>query len=165
MSGIAGIYQLDGRPVAPDLLERMTQAVSHRGPDGAGLWRDGTIGLGHRLLHSTPESAWESSPSTSPEGSLVITADARLDNRQELIAELSLDGKSRSEIPDPEIILEAYEKWGEDCPNRLIATSLSPSGTGAGSGSSAPATLWESSRSITTGTAGSSCWPPRSGRY
>jgi asparagine synthase (glutamine-hydrolysing) len=111
---------LDGRPVAPDLLERMTQAVSHRGPDGAGLWRDGTIGLGHRLLHSTPESAWESSPSTSPEGSLVITADARLDNRQELIAELSLDGKSRSEIPDPEIILEAYEKWGEDCPNRLI---------------------------------------------
>ncbi len=120
VSGIAGICNLDGRPAERDLLERMTQAVSHRGPDGAGLWCDGSVGLGHRLLHSTPESTWESSPTTSPDGSLVITADARLDNRDELIVDVGSNGRRRGEITDPELVLAAYEKWGDNCPARLL---------------------------------------------
>ena len=55
MSGIVGIYRADGRAVDPVLLGRMLQAMAHRGPDGEGQWVSEPIGLGHRLLFTTPE--------------------------------------------------------------------------------------------------------------
>ncbi len=51
---------------------------------------------------------------------LVITADARIDNREQLIGALGLDGRPHEEIADSELILAAYEKWGEDCPKKLL---------------------------------------------
>ena len=56
MSGIAGIYNLDGRPVDRGLLRRMTDIIAHREPDGVGHWIDGPVGLGHCMLCTTPES-------------------------------------------------------------------------------------------------------------
>ena len=56
MSGIAATYNFDGRPVDRALLNRMTQAIAHRGSDGVGHWIDGPVGLGHRQLCTTPES-------------------------------------------------------------------------------------------------------------
>ena len=50
MCGIAGLIHLDGAPVSPVILQKMTDAIIHRGPDGEGHWIDGHVGLGHRRL-------------------------------------------------------------------------------------------------------------------
>ena len=83
MSGIAGIYYLDGRPVEQADLQRMLDSIAHRGPDGSGVWVDGSVGLGHRMLWTTPESLHEKLPLVNKTGDLVITADARIDNRDD----------------------------------------------------------------------------------
>lgn len=120
MSGIAGICNPDGRPVQQSDLERMVAALARRGPDGSGVWIGGASGLGHCMLQTTPESVWETLPLTNRTGDLVITADARIDNRNELMASLAVTGPGREGIGDAELILRAYEKWGEDCPAKLI---------------------------------------------
>src|SRR5438067_7478537 len=94
MSAIAGIYCMDDRPVDRDDLDRMIGALARQGPDGGGLWADGCIGFGHRMLWTTPESLEECLPFARPQGDLAITCDARIDNRAELIAALALDPAS-----------------------------------------------------------------------
>jgi asparagine synthase (glutamine-hydrolysing) len=120
MSGIAGIYYLDGRPVERMDIQRMVDSIAHRGPDGFGVWTDGPVGLGHRMLWTTPESLHEKLPFTNKTGDLTITADARIDNRDELIPAINFNGRPRENITDSEIILAAYEKWGEQCPEKLL---------------------------------------------
>jgi len=120
MSGIVGIYYLDGRPVERTNVERMADSIAHRGPDGSGVWTDGSIGLGHQMLWTTPESLHEKLPLINKTGNLVITADARIDNRDELISVLNFNGRPREFITDSELILAAYEKWGEQCPEKLL---------------------------------------------
>lgn len=120
MSGIVGLYCLDGRPVAQADLEEMVESLAHRGPDGVGVWQDGPIGLGHRMLWTTHESLHERLPAINQAGDLVLTADARLDNRDELIAALSLAGRPHEQIPDSALILGAYEQWGDRCPEKLL---------------------------------------------
>ena len=117
MSGIAGIFCPDGQPVDPQLLTRMTDALAHRGGDGAGHWIDGSIALGHRLLHTTPESLHETQPFVSPDGNLVMVCDGRIDNREDLKAAL---GSTLRTDTDVELIANAYRQWGVDCPAHLI---------------------------------------------
>jgi asparagine synthase (glutamine-hydrolysing) len=117
MSGICGIFRLDGGP--PEGIEAMAAHLTRRGPDGAHIVRDGALALGHTALNTTPESLHETLPFTHCETGCVITADLRLDNRDELIAALGLDTKGRV-IGDGEIVLAAYLRWGEDCPIRLL---------------------------------------------
>ncbi|NET08634.1 MAG: hypothetical protein F6K16_28840 [Symploca sp. SIO2B6] len=62
MSGIVGIYNLDSCPVERKNLGRMVDILAHRGPDGVDVWCQGSIGLGHRLLWTTPESLLEKLP-------------------------------------------------------------------------------------------------------
>ena len=116
MSGICGAWAFGGdhpelRPML-DLLER-------RGPEGTRSWAEGSVGLGHSLLATTPEALVETLPLTDGGSGCTITADARIDNRDELIAALDLDGGSRT-IGDGELILNAYLKWGDDCPVHLL---------------------------------------------
>ncbi|NTV62880.1 MAG: lasso peptide isopeptide bond-forming cyclase [Oscillochloris sp.] len=118
MSAIVGIYNRDARPVQGADLATMLVALAHRGPDRSAQWRSGPIGLGHGMLHTTPESLHEQLPLVSRDGSLVISADARIDNRAELIANLGLGDRSAS--ADSELILAAYARWGTDCPRRLL---------------------------------------------
>lgn len=118
MSGISGAFCRTGHPVAHHDIEVMAAALAHRGPDGAGIWVEGPVGLGHRLLITTPESALEKLPFCW-EG-LVITADARIDNREELAKKLGIDLRLLNEITDPQIILHAYLKWGKACPQQLL---------------------------------------------
>ena len=120
MSAIAGIYYPDGQPVNRADLERMIETLAHRGPDGAGVWSEGSVGLGHRMLWTTPESLHERLPLVNETGDLVLTADARIDNRDELIAALGLTDRPPGEITDSQLILAAYEKWGEHCPGKLL---------------------------------------------
>lgn len=120
MSGIAGIFSLDRAPIALERLGQMVDILAHRGPDGVNVWLHGAIGLGHRLLWTTPESVLERQPLVSRTGYWVLTADARIDNREELIAALNLADYSAANITDSELILAAYEKWQESCVERLL---------------------------------------------
>ena len=112
MSGICGIWSLedDEAELGPVLSQ-----LERRGPDGTRQWRDGPVALGHTLLATTPEALVEQLPLTDAGSGCTITADARLDNRAELIASLGLSAETRT-IGDGELILRAYFEWGEDCP-------------------------------------------------
>jgi asparagine synthase (glutamine-hydrolysing) len=118
MSGIAGIFHLDDRSVDRAQLAHMVDRLAHRGPDGADIWCEGAIGLGHRMLWTTPESLFEKLPHVK--APLSITADARIDNREELVTTLELNNYPIKEATDSDIILAAYEKWGEECPKHLL---------------------------------------------
>jgi asparagine synthase (glutamine-hydrolysing) len=72
------------------------------------------------MLHTTPESLHEKLPLASDTGDVVATVDARLDNREELIAALGLEARAAEGIGDGELVLRAWERWGEACPARLL---------------------------------------------
>ena len=120
MSGIIGILNLDSKPVEPDEIGRMIDSLAHRGSDGSGAWIDGPMGMGHRMLWTTPESLLEKYPLINTQGDLILTADARIDNREELISALDVKEFPAHKITDGQLILRAYEKWGQDCPEKLI---------------------------------------------
>jgi asparagine synthase (glutamine-hydrolysing) len=120
MSGIAGIFNLDGAPVDQALLQRMADFMSTRGPDRQEVWTDGSIGLCHTLLRTTYEAEHEHQPCTL-DNEVWLVADARVDTRPELIAELRSHGRTVSDdVPDPELILHAYAVWGEECVRHII---------------------------------------------
>ena len=114
MSAIAGLFRTDGQPVARSDVQRMISALAHRAPNGAATWAHESAALAHGALWSTPEASREPQPLMV--GSCVITADVRLDNRGELVAALGTDRT----IGDAELILRAYERWGEACVPKLL---------------------------------------------
>lgn len=118
MSGILGIYSLNDQPVNRGDLTAMMDALAHRGGDGSNLWLEGEIGLGHQMLWTTPESLLEQLPLVQDQ--YVITADARIDNREELIAALGWGDRPIDTITDSDLILGAYRQWGEQCPKHLL---------------------------------------------
>lgn len=117
MSGIFGIVHFDGRPVAAPELDPMAREMAHRGPDGVNTYSDGAFGMGQLMLRTTPEALEEILPRQDPLSGLVITADARLDNRLELIRNLRVD---ESTVTDSDLILTAYRRWGEACVDYLL---------------------------------------------
>src|SRR5689334_21083843 len=110
MSGVLGIWHRDGRPVQRDALEAANETLMHRGPDGAGVWVDGPIGLASQLHRVTPESVTESQPVRGASGCTAVF-DGRLDNRDELVV---LAGAPSAD-PDPHLILALYERLGPQC--------------------------------------------------
>jgi asparagine synthase (glutamine-hydrolysing) len=120
MSAIAGFWQLDGRPAQHADLRRMLQRLSHRGPHGEGAWCQEAAALGHQLLHTTPESLGEAQPLVVGDGELVLTADARIDNRQDLLGAMPGPDPPAGDAPDSELILAAYRAWGVRCVEHLV---------------------------------------------
>jgi asparagine synthase (glutamine-hydrolysing) len=120
LSGIVGIYDRSGAPVDRALLQGLAQFLSYRGPDWRDTWSSGPIGFGHTLLRTTRESQFERQPA-SLDGQFWITADARIDCREELttkLAQKSHGAPSRG-APDCDLILHAYAAWGADCVQHL----------------------------------------------
>jgi asparagine synthase (glutamine-hydrolysing) len=119
VSAIVGIFDRSGAPVDRTLLRACVQFVSYCGPDAREVWYDGPIGLGHAMLRTTRESQNERQPA-SVDGQLWITADARLDSRDELEKELENAGRNYSHpATDCDLILQAYAAWGTDCVQHL----------------------------------------------
>jgi asparagine synthase (glutamine-hydrolysing) len=120
MSGLAGIYHLDGRPIDPTLLERMTRLVAHRGPDVSDCWVKGPVGIGQVMLQTTPESLFERQPWLDESGAVCLALDGRIDNREDLILALTTAGIHLRTNTDAELMLRAYQHWGEHCPKHVI---------------------------------------------
>lgn len=119
MSGICASVRWDGKPAEHSDLAPVLSALKTRGPDGSSLAIDGPAILGQSLLATTPEALVETLPLRHAPTGCVITADVRLDNREDLLATLDLESAGRV-IGDGELILQAYLRWGTDCPVHLL---------------------------------------------
>jgi asparagine synthase (glutamine-hydrolysing) len=119
MSGIAGVIRFDEAPVAVGLVERMTAAMPHRGPDGLEHWTRGAVALGQCVMRTTPESLEESLPLGNADDSVVLVMDGRVDNWEELRRDLIGRGAVLRSHADAELVLRAYEIWGGDFLSRI----------------------------------------------
>jgi asparagine synthase (glutamine-hydrolysing) len=113
VSGVCVVATFDGSPVEPATLDPMLDAAPYRGLDGTGTWCGDGIGLAQQALLATGDEI--AAPMVDRE--LVIVADARLDNRDELLAQLR---DARPDAPDVELIAAAFRRWGPDFAARLL---------------------------------------------
>jgi asparagine synthase (glutamine-hydrolysing) len=121
MSGICGIANFNGVPVEPEVIQRMAHAAAHRGPDGIHYYTSGNIGLAHLATNFTPESVRERQPLVGNTNDLIVTADARIDNRDELFRTLKVEGYLGEEAhSEADLILAAYRCWETELPAHLI---------------------------------------------
>jgi len=121
MSGICGLVHWDDAPVAHEDLRVMAEAAAYRGSDGIRYRIDGHVGIANLATNVTPESLLEEQPLASPDRLLLLTADARIDNRADLIDVLGAENLLASDPPtDADLILAAYRRWGLDCPGHLL---------------------------------------------
>jgi asparagine synthase (glutamine-hydrolysing) len=110
---------VDGSPVDHAVLERMTAAIAHRGPDGTGTHVDGGVGLGNRRLAIIDLSPHGAMPMPADGGAFVITYNGELYNFLELRHELEQKGHSFRSRTDTEVVLRSYIEWGERCVERF----------------------------------------------
>ena len=142
MCGITGLLSLQGAPLDPAVLQRMTDRQAHRGPDGEGFllgWHaesgfahklvphtrqwDGRapvrLALGHRRLAILDLSDRGLQPMSVDDGKCWIVFNGEIYNHRELRAELEGRGYSFGTRTDTEVLLQAYREWGDDCLGRL----------------------------------------------
>lgn len=119
MCGIAGLFHSGTiKPVDPRRVERMCDAIAHRGPDGSGVWTAPGVGLGHRRL-SIIDLAGSPQPMHSVDGRAVIVFNGEIYNFRELRRELEGEGARFRTDGDTEVILAAWQRWGVDCLSHL----------------------------------------------
>jgi asparagine synthase (glutamine-hydrolysing) len=118
MCGIAGIFNLDGAPVAQESLWPMIGMLAHRGPDSAGIHVEDSVGLAHSRL-SIIDLARGQQPMCNEDSSLWITFNGEIFNYVELRDELIRKGHRFATRSDTEVILHLYEQKGENCVRHL----------------------------------------------
>ncbi len=119
MCGIAGIFNVKGDPVSVNTLQKMTDAIKHRGPDGEGVWTDSNIGFGHRRLAIIDLSPLGHQPMQNDNGELIITYNGEVYNFMNLRIELEALGYKFHSKTDTEVILKSYEHWGKECVHKF----------------------------------------------
>ncbi len=119
MCGIAGFYdQREHRTVPEPVLRTMTDVLTHRGPDGSGIYRAPGIGLGHRRL-SIIDLEGGVQPMASANGKVRVTYNGEIYNFRDVRKELEALGHSFVKDSDTEVIIEAWRAWGEACVERF----------------------------------------------
>ncbi|MBN8507255.1 MAG: amidotransferase 1, exosortase A system-associated [Burkholderiales bacterium] len=119
MCGITGIFDTRGqRPVSAAVLQRMNDSQLHRGPDEGSVHVEPGLGFGHRRL-SIIDIATGQQPLFNEDGSVVIVFNGEIYNYRELIPELQALGHVFHTRSDTEVIVHAWEAWGEACVERL----------------------------------------------
>jgi asparagine synthase (glutamine-hydrolysing) len=120
MSAIGAIFNFNERPLEPEPLVSLWNGLAGRGPDGGNFVLKRSLGLCYRAFHTNRESRLEKQPLVSADGR-ILTADLRIDNREELITQLKdlLHGE-RTEITDVQIALAAHQRWGDMFPAHMI---------------------------------------------
>lgn len=112
MCGITGLVHLNGAPVSPVILKRMTEAIAHRGPDGEGQWIEGNVGIGHRRLAIIDLSPAGHQPMISADHRYVLSFNGEIYNFRELRTELEAAGYWFRSKTDSEVVLHALAHWG-----------------------------------------------------
>ncbi|OIK09387.1 asparagine synthetase B [Bacillus sp. MUM 116] len=120
MSAIAGIFHLNDEPINLEHGRRMMKELEKYPADDVQTWHSDKVFLGCHAQWITPESIGEKLPYYDEERKLAITADAIIDNREELFEKLQIKKSKQRTITDSELILLSYDKWGEDSPKYLI---------------------------------------------
>jgi asparagine synthase (glutamine-hydrolysing) len=120
MCGISGIVTLRGGAAPPERSEllRMVAALKHRGPDEAGVYRDDRAGLGHTRLSIIDLSTGQQ-PLSNEDGSLWVVFNGEIFNYVELAEELVALGHRFRTKSDTEVIVHAYEEWGDAAFSRM----------------------------------------------
>jgi len=119
MCGITGIFDCGGyAEIDRGLLRRMTDAIRHRGPDGEGFYHAPGIGLGHRRL-AIIDLAGGVQPLFNEDRTVCVVFNGEIYNFQPLIAELTACGHVFRTRSDTEVIVHAWEEWGEACLDRF----------------------------------------------
>ncbi len=113
MCGITGVLSREAPPSAA-LIQRMTDTLSHRGPDDEGYMTDGAVALGHRRLSILDLSAAGHQPMRTEDGRFTISYNGELYNQQLLRNELEARGVRFRSRTDTEVVLYAMSEWGED---------------------------------------------------
>ena len=119
MCGITGIFDTRGqREIDRAVLHRMNESQFHRGPDEGGLHLDPGVGLGHRRLSIIDLSTGQQ-PLYNEDGAVCVVFNGEIYNYQELIPELQALGHVFHTRSDTEVIVHAWEAWGEACVERF----------------------------------------------
>ena len=119
MCGIAGIVQRDGAPIHADDIGRMLDRQAHRGPDDAGTYIAPGVGLGHRRLSVIDVSSAGHQPMPNRDRTCWITYNGEIYNYREVRRSLERAGRHFRSDSDTEVLLQAYEQWGEACLQEL----------------------------------------------
>lgn len=119
MCGIAGILDLEGRLVQDEEVARMIGSILHRGPDDSGVWSQGPVGLANARLAILDLSQAGHQPMRSDDGRFVLVYNGELYNFRALAAELERLGHEFRSTSDTEVVLHAFEEWGERCVDRF----------------------------------------------
>ena len=121
MCGIVGICNLDHpeSTLSREVLDAMTDAVKHRGPDGRGVYLAPGIGIGHRRLSILDPSSAGRQPMSAQNGQVWITYNGEIYNFLELREELENKGHVFKSRTDTEVVLYAYIEWGLECVDKL----------------------------------------------
>jgi asparagine synthase (glutamine-hydrolysing) len=119
MCGIVAMLRFDGGSVEERNLRAMRDALTHRGPDDAGLYIDGAAGLAHRRLSILDLSRHGHQPMTNEDGTLWLVFNGEIYNYRELTARLIRSGHHFHSNTDSETILHLYEELGERCVEEL----------------------------------------------
>lgn len=120
MSAITGIIHFNDEPIPIEHGNGLMQALQKFPADDIQTWRKDNVFLGCHAQWITPESVGEQLPFYDYQRQLAITADAIIDNREELFERLQVHREDRKKITDSQLILLAYHKWGEESPKYLV---------------------------------------------
>jgi asparagine synthase (glutamine-hydrolysing) len=118
MCGICGVFDFSGNRVDRQFVQRMGDRIQHRGPDGAGYYVSGPVGLGNRRL-SIIDLEGGQQPQANEDESIQIVFNGEIYNFIELREELVKKGHVFKTRSDTEVIVHAYEEWGDECPKRF----------------------------------------------
>ena len=116
MSILFGVRAADGESVTDSQLRRLAQATGRYAPDGTSVQVRTKVGMGFQPCYTHERSKLDAQPAVTAQGNM-LSFDGRLDNHEDLRVELELPCKS---TPDSEIVLEAFDRWGEICFLRLV---------------------------------------------
>ncbi|MEU2236929.1 N-acetylglutaminylglutamine amidotransferase [Streptomyces vietnamensis] len=120
MCGLNGEVRFDKRPADVAAVERMTDRMAARGPDGRGVWSQGAVALGHRRLKIIDLSERGAQPMTDSEAALTCVFNGCVYNYQQLREELRRLGHHFDTTSDTEVVIKAYRQWGCDFVQHLV---------------------------------------------
>ncbi|MFJ9342077.1 N-acetylglutaminylglutamine amidotransferase [Streptomyces sp. NPDC101733] len=120
MCGLSGEVRFDGRRPDVAAVERMTDAMEQRGPDGRGIWSQGAVALGHRRLKIIDLSEYGAQPMTDVRSGVTAVFNGCIYNYRELRTRLEGLGHRFFSGSDTEVFVKAYAEWGRECVDLLV---------------------------------------------